>query len=630
MKNHIEIFALLTSILVFGIYLFTIFPTIAPYRDAGEMVSVAYTLGVAHPPGYPLYTLLGKIWLLVLPIGNFAYRMNLLSAIFSALTAFVFAIAIKDLNIILNLHTEITRWRDSARQNRSEASNTSPYITCLLAILLSTSYLQWYLSLVSEMYTVNTFFVVLLLAIVFKFTLTNQQKYLYLFAFISGLGVANRLDLVLFVIPLSVYLLFRRKTIKFAFGFGCVFLLGFSAYLYLPLRSAQYPLLDWNHPATLQKLYSTLTRKTHGGTLDLLSTAYASGENFFYGILFYIKHLFFRFAFLPLPLGIFGIFKLFRLNKKLSIAILTAFFLSGPVFIYLSNMPPNPHALAILEAHFLMPNVIFAIFVVVGIFSLVKFINRRLSTIRLSVVEQRNSVGNLSVGIVVFIMILLNLIANFNDINKRLNFFADDYSRNVLRSLPNNSIAILKEDVQLFSMWYKQLVCKKRKDISVVAQGLAGSQWYQNMFNRVDKNVILCGLRTSDDWMNFFRSNSTRSIFISGDVDFVKLKLLEIYPFGLVSKLTELPTTAEQSVINLHLDYGDKALHYLDEIYIYRGKYHYPSYREFFTPDLIEEYTKARHRLGHYLMSHHKEHKAEKEFLTALYYQPNFPVAAYH
>jgi hypothetical protein len=74
-----------------AVYVYTLFPTVAPYRDSGEMSAVLNSLGVAHPPGYPLYTLAGKIFILLVPFGNAAYRLNVMSAVFSALTAALFA-----------------------------------------------------------------------------------------------------------------------------------------------------------------------------------------------------------------------------------------------------------------------------------------------------------------------------------------------------------------------------------------------------------------------------------------------------------------------------------------------------------------------------------------------------------
>ncbi len=67
-----------------GLYVCTLAPTILP-SNSGEFQFVADILGIAHPPGYPLYTMLGKLFTLI-PIGDIAYRVNLMSAFFAALT----------------------------------------------------------------------------------------------------------------------------------------------------------------------------------------------------------------------------------------------------------------------------------------------------------------------------------------------------------------------------------------------------------------------------------------------------------------------------------------------------------------------------------------------------------------
>ncbi len=73
----------------FALYLRTTAPTLGGGWDSEEFQHVAYTLGIAHSTGYPLYLLLGKIVTTLVPIGNVAYRMNLLSAMIGALTAVV-------------------------------------------------------------------------------------------------------------------------------------------------------------------------------------------------------------------------------------------------------------------------------------------------------------------------------------------------------------------------------------------------------------------------------------------------------------------------------------------------------------------------------------------------------------
>ncbi|HUN30014.1 MAG TPA: DUF2723 domain-containing protein, partial [Alphaproteobacteria bacterium] len=57
------------------------------YWDVGEMDTVPYILGIAHPPGFPLYTMLGWAFTHLVPIGSVAFRMSALSALAVALAA---------------------------------------------------------------------------------------------------------------------------------------------------------------------------------------------------------------------------------------------------------------------------------------------------------------------------------------------------------------------------------------------------------------------------------------------------------------------------------------------------------------------------------------------------------------
>src|SRR5262245_48960660 len=63
-------------------YALTLYRTV-PGGDSGELILAAQTLGVAHPPGYPLFTMLGKLFSL-LPFSTIAWRINLLSAVCDA------------------------------------------------------------------------------------------------------------------------------------------------------------------------------------------------------------------------------------------------------------------------------------------------------------------------------------------------------------------------------------------------------------------------------------------------------------------------------------------------------------------------------------------------------------------
>ena len=92
--------ALVICLIALALYVATAAPSIFElYSDSLEFQLVAPTFGIAHPSGYPLYTLLGGLWSrLLFPFGNWAWRMNFLSAIFGAGTIAVLFLLGRRLN----------------------------------------------------------------------------------------------------------------------------------------------------------------------------------------------------------------------------------------------------------------------------------------------------------------------------------------------------------------------------------------------------------------------------------------------------------------------------------------------------------------------------------------------------
>ena len=86
-----------TLIVTSFVYLVTVAPDVS-FWDAGEFIACSYTLSVMHPPGAPLYILLGRIFTF-LPISNIAFRINLMSVLSSALTVmFLYLIIVRLIN----------------------------------------------------------------------------------------------------------------------------------------------------------------------------------------------------------------------------------------------------------------------------------------------------------------------------------------------------------------------------------------------------------------------------------------------------------------------------------------------------------------------------------------------------
>src|SRR5271157_3921761 len=84
--------ALLIFFGFFILYLWTLAPNIM-FQDSGEFAISSFSLGIGHPPGYPLFNLLGRAFQ-CLPLGNPGFRINLMCAFLGALAmATVFSAA---------------------------------------------------------------------------------------------------------------------------------------------------------------------------------------------------------------------------------------------------------------------------------------------------------------------------------------------------------------------------------------------------------------------------------------------------------------------------------------------------------------------------------------------------------
>ncbi|MEW6007859.1 MAG: DUF2723 domain-containing protein [bacterium] len=143
LKTIDYIFGILVFFVSFGVYLHTLTPTIG-FHDSGELITCAYTLGIAHPPGYPLYTLLGKVFITLIPFGNIAFRMNMESALFASLCVMmVYFITLKV-------------------SGRAEERKNGRIISSVVAsLILAFSATFWEQAVIAEKYTLNALFATL-------------------------------------------------------------------------------------------------------------------------------------------------------------------------------------------------------------------------------------------------------------------------------------------------------------------------------------------------------------------------------------------------------------------------------------------------------------------------------------
>ena len=457
------IFAALLSFILIPLYIYCLPPVLPPYRDSGEMACAAWTLGVAHQPGYPLYIISAKLFSLI-PLGNPAWRLNLYSALAGLAGVFVF-------------------WRLAA-------AAFSPLAAFFAALLLGFNFTVRTVSSVPEMYSLNFLFAALLLFSASR----SGARAVMLSAFLLGLGMANRMDLVL---AAPAVLLLLWPSLKEGGWLGLLksagfFFLGFSLYLYLPFRSSGWPLFDWSHPADLATFVAVITRKSYGSTLDLISLNYATGELFLPGLKYYALHLWENFS-LALAFAAAGLWGEWKFNRRRLLALAALFIFSGPVFIFLANMPPNPHALAIVEPYYLLPDLAAAFWAAAGLYYLAGAFPQAFP-------------GLVIAAAAASALVFYN---GAHGSYRRWLFAAEDFASDAMRAAPPGSALVAKKDVQLFSLWYLQTVRGLRPDLRVVAQGLSASPWYRASKARYSPGLSLFNLNSGEEaeWRSFAAAN---------------------------------------------------------------------------------------------------------------------------
>jgi hypothetical protein len=195
------------------------------WYDMGEFATTSATLGIAHNTGYPLLILVGKAFTF-LPVGDTAYRVNLMSAAFTAL-----AVAIA-FGIIHDLTDDLAA-------------------SAIGALTLAFASTVWANATWATSYGLNLFFTALVTRLMLAWWRDRSPASLAGAAFAFGLGMCNHRLIVLVAPPSSMLLAFGWRSLSLR-GLGLVvfaFLAGLAVYAYLPIRAAQDPALSWARPA---------------------------------------------------------------------------------------------------------------------------------------------------------------------------------------------------------------------------------------------------------------------------------------------------------------------------------------------------------------------------------------------
>jgi len=447
----------------FTIYLFTMYPSIAP-EDSGEFVTAVWTLGIPHATGYPLYILLGKITTVIVPFGSPAYRVNLLSALLGAgtitLMCYVFRCFIlgKDYSDGVFGEIEETGWLKS-----------SAWVT---GMLLAGVPILWYLSLLAEVYVLNAFLAALILFVIF-YRVKNDK--IYLLSFIFGLAMCNHHTLILWlpgflwlwwltveppVFARPVSFEYRKLPIsstiksifpewqKMLFWSIFFFILGLSVYLFLLFRSLTGPVIDTGDPDTLRRFFRVLTRADYG-TFSLFRGEGGSAIlGRFSSLMFYSKMILKAFTPLGIVLIAIGIYCQYKINKRYLWVILLLWVFSGPIFIILANPPSSLYFQGLIERFFVLSFLPISIFVAVAIYK----IGGKINVLRP----------------VFLLLIILSVSLHFPGVSGRGNLHARDFGINLLKSMPKGSVIYDPGDSAAYGILSQQVINKKREDVKVI------------------------------------------------------------------------------------------------------------------------------------------------------------------
>ncbi len=292
---------------IFFIYLITISPSIY-WSDAPEFIITSWDLGISHPPGHPLYNLIGKGFSFV-PFGDITFRSNFLSLISGFLTIIMlYQLIVKVLSII----SPSCSISDSGDKQTAQVSIKT--ISLLSTLLFAFSYSFWMNTTVTEVYTLNALFLVIILYFAVSWMEKEDQRYLLTGSFIYGLSTGVHGGVAFFLPGLLLFLIANKRLLKIRDIFFVVFffLLGFSIYLYLPVRSLSNPTIDWGNPETFRQFLVHITDRKDSGFHYSFLHADLKGRS-----IFYIKMLVDELTLFGVLLSIAGIIFNIKKNRRL-------------------------------------------------------------------------------------------------------------------------------------------------------------------------------------------------------------------------------------------------------------------------------------------------------------------------
>src|SRR5438552_3043667 len=532
----------LVSLGALVLYVMTLAPT-TQFWDTSEYIAAAYVLGIPHPPGNPLFTLIAHTWGLLPLAAAYAERINLLAAVTSAVAAgcwflvgerwmrnWVPARLPRRLAAVagaLSAATAFTVWNQSV-------VNEKVYTLSLLSIaLVLWLIVRWDDQPPGEGHDHHLLMIVYLLALtstnhmmgvlvgpvvmVLLYPPLKRERAMglgglaarriewsqwlvfcsaYALIVASGLESSTPLKLaaVLFVVAL-VYALAYARNGDFAVAVLLVAVVGVSVYLFLPIRAAHFPPINEGEPTTSAALWDVLTRQQYGKppVWQRQATPQAQigmwiqyftwqwGRDWATGVRGALAVIF---AFV----GSLGAYRHWKADRRTAVAmtalmatltLLLIFYLN---FKYgYSQRPDLPQALhEVRERDYFF----IASFALWGV-----WVGMGLATLMEWVTEslearEPDPARRWLLATPVLVLALVPLVGNHLTASRGGEMLARDFAYDMLQSVEPYGVLVTAGDNDTFPLWYAQEVEHIRQDVTVVNLSLANTDWYLRPLQR--------------------------------------------------------------------------------------------------------------------------------------------------
>ncbi|XP_078081582.1 transmembrane protein 260 isoform X3 [Mustelus asterias] len=392
----------------------------------------------------------------IIPLGSPVFRVNVLNALLGVTTASL-------------LFETVCRLSNSYSGG------------ILAAGLFAFSRLAWQWSVAAEVFTLNNFFVSLLMVLTVRFstapTAQERSKLSLLGAFCCGLSLCNQHTIILYVmyiVPWVMLRLHRAKelSVRVMLRLGLCFGAGLLPYVYLPISSyLNRARWSWGDQTTLRGFITHLLREEYG-TFNLAKSE--SGSGLLQVWSFQMAQIKTELSTIGATLALAAIpLQGFKSNSSqrsvlwLFIVMVCSY---SMFFSWRANLDlGKPLFIGVVERFWLQSNLVVCVLAGCGLASVCSILRR---------ITGNNALWDWAEWLSAIILIAFQIHQNYKICDQSNNNVVDKFARNILGSMPSNATILVRGDLPGNSLRYLHYCEGERPDLSLVDQEMMTYDWY--------------------------------------------------------------------------------------------------------------------------------------------------------